>query len=756
MGRHGTREEQRDYELLLSGPQDADAVADAESRWGSSADMDQALESLVSTLSERARQAMTAEDYGPLTAAAFIFHTSGTPFARAPHADIIRLVMEASTTPAALRQQYEHLMHAREQTMGSFAKDHPDLAKKLDETVDRALMLAKPLADNPDAARRTKAGLAGGGKRKRKQKRGKRRQQPRARCVHHACDTDRANNSFLCRQCDLYMHAHQVDGDTMDWRDGDDGLFETYIDYAFMSYAQVYGDQEGGWTQERVPRPDNPDDECPAGRWDRREPHAHPGRANRFWPEINGIDTNGDKWHPHFGDTRGWTNPATPAQYDQYCRDQREAERTRQAALDNPIVPCHGCSSYAGNTSSEGDSSGAPSDDDGGDGKGGPPGGHTDPRVCPVVNDTKSGDGRTSPRYGIKTGDGLTGPTTGGAGDGTQAAALARPHRATTGPLTQAASERARLEQAQRLSRWSPPRRRSGGRRSSLGGVDDPLRLGIRQLQRAYAATGDGDAHPSGAFDAADIGDPSIIGPPGSSALHSSDSDSLGRFTVGEETLDLISPASIAGADSRRTTTDASSITLGDASAADSRTAISDDLTDASIKRSSSSRRAARMAYIAAATAAGGSESMGLALFDEARKMGMISVSLHTVALASTGPVSDYGSPRPEASTLDDLPLDASALWRSQRRTGTRTAADRGSPTMGSESSCGRRGSSSSRQGGCTRPHSRAACGQHGRPSDGFPWLAPCPRPRHGVGTRPRHRALPGRAGAEYGNCRQG
>ena len=206
------------------------------------------------------------------------------------------------------------------------------------------------------------------------------------------------------------MHAHQVNGDTMDWRDGDDGLFETFIDYAFMSYAQVYGDQEGGWTQERVPRPDNPDDECPAGRWDRREPYAHPGRANRFWPEINGIDTNGDKWHPHFGDTRGWTNPATPAQYDQYCRDQREAERTRQAALDNPVVPCHGCSSYAGHTSSEGDSSGAPSDDDGGDGKGGPPGGHTDPRVCPVVNDTKSGDGRTSPRYGIKTGDGLARP----------------------------------------------------------------------------------------------------------------------------------------------------------------------------------------------------------------------------------------------------------------------------------------------------------------------------------------------------------
>ena len=91
-------------------------------------------------------------------------------------------------------------------------------------------------------------------------------------------------------------------------------------------------------------------------------------RANRFWPEINGIDTDGDMWHPHFGDTRGWTNPATPAQYDQYCRDQREAERTRQAALDNPIVPCHGCSSYAGNTSSEDDSSGAPSDDGGGGG----------------------------------------------------------------------------------------------------------------------------------------------------------------------------------------------------------------------------------------------------------------------------------------------------------------------------------------------------------------------------------------------------
>ena len=51
VGRHGTREEQRDYELLLSGPQDADAVADAESRWGSTAEMDQALELLVSTVS---------------------------------------------------------------------------------------------------------------------------------------------------------------------------------------------------------------------------------------------------------------------------------------------------------------------------------------------------------------------------------------------------------------------------------------------------------------------------------------------------------------------------------------------------------------------------------------------------------------------------------------------------------------------------------------------------------------------------------
>ena len=162
--------------------------------------------------------------------------------------------MAAPTTPAALRQKYEHLMHVREQTMDSFATDHPDLAKQLDKTVDRALMLAKPLAENPDAARRTKAGLAGGSKRKRKTKRGK-RQQPRAQCVHHGCATDRANNSSLCRQCDLYMHAHKVDGDTMGRRDGDDGLFETYIAYASMPYDQVYGDQEGGWTQERVPRP---------------------------------------------------------------------------------------------------------------------------------------------------------------------------------------------------------------------------------------------------------------------------------------------------------------------------------------------------------------------------------------------------------------------------------------------------------------------------------------------------------------------
>ena len=205
-------------------------------------------------------------------------------------------------------------MHVREQTVDSFAASHPDLAKQLDETVDRALMLAKPLADNPDAARRTKAGLAGGGKRKRNKKRGK-RQQPRAQCVHHGCVADSANNSYLCRPCDLYMHAYQVDGDTMVWRDGGDGLFETYIAYAFMPYDQVYGDQEGGWTQEPVPF----HEECSAGLWGRRECHAHPGRADRLWPEINGVDTNGDQWHPHFGDTRGWINPATPAQYAQYC-----------------------------------------------------------------------------------------------------------------------------------------------------------------------------------------------------------------------------------------------------------------------------------------------------------------------------------------------------------------------------------------------------------------------------------------------------
>ena len=60
--------------------------------------------------------------------------------------------------------------------------------------------------------------------------------------MHHGCVADRANNSYLCKPCDLYMHAFEVDEDTADWRDGRDGLFETYIAYASMSYAQVYGD----------------------------------------------------------------------------------------------------------------------------------------------------------------------------------------------------------------------------------------------------------------------------------------------------------------------------------------------------------------------------------------------------------------------------------------------------------------------------------------------------------------------------------
>ena len=117
----------------------------------------------------------------------------------------------------------------------------------------------------------------------------------------------------------------------MDWRDGDEGLLETYIEYRCLPYAQVYGDSEGGWTREPIPCHDG--DYPPGGLWDRREPYAMPGQANRFWPKINGVDTNGDQWARWRGNTRGWTNPATEDLGCGFCPGGAPRR------LDHPALP---------------------------------------------------------------------------------------------------------------------------------------------------------------------------------------------------------------------------------------------------------------------------------------------------------------------------------------------------------------------------------------------------------------------------------
>ena len=122
-----------------------------------------------------------------------------------------------------------------------------------------------------------------------------------------------------------------------------------------------------------------------------------------------------------------------------------------------------------------------------------------------------------------------TGAPSGAAAAGTRAAALARPHTTSAGPLSQRAHEQARAQQLKRLQDWAP-------RRSSLGGAEDPLRLGLERMREAYADAGGEDANPSAAF----------------------------TVTSGARD-DSVSASSITGTDSRR------SMTLGSSSDLDSR-----------------------------------------------------------------------------------------------------------------------------------------------------------------------------------------